>query len=46
MKSLDDLALNLLDNLLILNPEKRLSAKDALNHSFFKEEPLPCEPSR
>jgi serine/threonine protein kinase len=43
---MDDLALNLLDTLLTLNPEKRLTAKEALNHSFFKSEPLPCEPSQ
>ena len=44
--SLDDLALNLLDNLLTLNPEKRLSAKEAMAHGFFKNEPMPCEPSQ
>lgn len=44
MKSLDELALNLLENLLILNPEKRLSCKDALNHKFFKSEPFACDP--
>lgn len=44
MKSLDELALNLLDKLLLLNPEKRFSVVEALNHPFFKSDPLPFEP--
>ncbi|KAJ3360053.1 kinase subunit of RNA polymerase II carboxy-terminal domain kinase I [Kappamyces sp. JEL0680] len=35
---------DLLDGMLSLNPALRPSARDALNHSYFKVEPLPCEP--
>ena len=35
------MGLNLLEQLLCLNPDKRLSAQDALLHDyFFKEEPI------
>jgi len=38
---LDEATLDLLDALLHLNPEKRIKAKDALEHEYFKCEPLP-----
>lgn len=37
------LASDLLDKLLVLDPERRLSADAALNHEFFWKEPFPCE---
>lgn len=35
---------NLLEKMLQLNPNKRPSAEEALNHAYFSEEPLACEP--
>jgi serine/threonine protein kinase len=40
---LDDLTLDLLDRLLSLNPDKRLKAKDALEHEYFKSEAIPTD---
>lgn len=39
----DGSALELLDRLLILNPEKRMSADEALDHTFFWEDPMPSK---
>jgi cyclin-dependent kinase 12/13 len=41
----DDLAIDLVDKLLALNPDKRLTATEALNHPYFSTPPLPCEPA-
>jgi serine/threonine protein kinase len=38
----DEVALDLLDRLLTLNPSHRISSQDALNHKYFTTEPLPC----
>ncbi|XP_048229001.1 cyclin-dependent kinase 11B isoform X2 [Ricinus communis] len=38
---LSDLGLDLLNKLLTYDPEKRLTAEDALNHAWFREVPLP-----
>mmetsp|Transcript_43040 Transcript_43040/g.49904 ORF Transcript_43040/g.49904 Transcript_43040/m.49904 type:complete len:330 (-) Transcript_43040:22-1011(-) len=40
--NLDDLALELLEKMLVFDPEKRISAKEALSHAYFSSEPLPC----
>jgi serine/threonine protein kinase len=37
--------LDFLEQFLKTNPKLRISASEALNHSFFKEEPLACLPS-
>ncbi len=34
----------MLSKLLTLDPSKRITAKEALEHSYFKEEPIKCEP--
>lgn len=39
----DSHAVDLLDQLLILNPEKRINADDALMHDFFWTDPMPSE---
>lgn len=39
----DPHAVDLLDQLLILNPEKRINADDALMHDFFWTDPMPSE---
>lgn len=38
-------ALALVDTLLSVEPEKRGTAKSALNSEFFTKKPLPCDPS-
>lgn len=35
---------DLLEKMLQLDPNKRPSAKEALEHPFFQEEPKACEP--
>ena len=39
----DDLACDLMDKLLILDPSKRIDSDSALNHDFFWTDPMPCE---
>jgi len=39
---LDSVTLDFLDKLLTMNPEKRMTAKEALEHEYFTMVPLPC----
>ncbi|XP_014599399.1 PREDICTED: cyclin-dependent kinase 9-like [Polistes canadensis] len=39
----DSNALDLLDNLLLLDPDKRIDTNNALDHDFFWTDPMPCE---
>ncbi|CEM01665.1 unnamed protein product [Vitrella brassicaformis CCMP3155] len=41
-----ELSLALLRQLLVLNPNQRISAKEALAHEYFKTPPYPCAPSQ
>jgi serine/threonine protein kinase len=41
----DDHCIDLLDRMLNFNPSHRITAKAALDHPFFKNEPLACKPS-
>ncbi|KAG5669656.1 hypothetical protein PVAND_017540 [Polypedilum vanderplanki] len=39
----DSAALELIDNLLSLDPKNRIDADNALNHDYFWSDPMPCE---
>ena len=41
-----DDALDLLESLLTFNPAKRPTAKEALEHYYFKSAPLPTDPTK
>lgn len=41
-----DDALDLLDRMLTFNPTKRITAKEALKHVYFKSMPHPTEPEK
>ncbi|XP_022106467.1 cyclin-dependent kinase 10-like isoform X2 [Acanthaster planci] len=41
---LSQAGLHLLNILFMYDPSKRASAQDCLDHSYFKEQPLPCDP--
>lgn len=40
---LDNNAIDLIENLLTLDPKLRFNAEKALNHVYFKSEPLPVQ---
>ncbi|OWF44048.1 cyclin-dependent kinase 11B-like [Mizuhopecten yessoensis] len=40
-----DMGFDLLNRFLTYNPEKRITAEEATIHSYFKESPLPVDPS-
>lgn len=42
---LSEAGMDLLLRCLEMDPKKRISAKEALSHEFFREQPLPCDPS-
>jgi cell division cycle 2-like protein len=42
---LSEAGMDLLLKCLQMDPEKRITAREALEHQFFKEHPLPCDPS-
>lgn len=45
MPMLSELGFQLLKSMFVYNPEKRVSAADALNHPYFSEPPLPMDPA-
>ena len=44
-KKLDRAAIDLIDKMLVMDPKQRITAQQALEHEYFKCEPLPCAPS-
>ncbi len=44
-KYLSENGFELINKLLTYDPARRISAEDALKHDFFKESPLPIDPS-
>ena len=44
-KKLDDPVIDLVDRMLVMDPKQRITARDAIEHEYFKTDPLPCLPS-
>ena len=43
LEVISEAGIDFISKLLTWNPKKRLSAAEALNHAFFKEEPIACK---
>lgn len=43
LPTLSGLGFDLLKRFLIYDPDKRITAKEALDHGWFRENPLPAE---
>ena len=41
---IDDSFIDLMDQMLCMEPNNRISAEDAYYHPYFKEDPRPCQP--
>lgn len=44
-KLIDREAVDIIDKMLVMDPKQRITAAQALEHEYFKCEPLPCQPS-
>lgn len=42
VSGLTDTCIQLIESMLALDPEKRITAEEALDHSWFREQPVPC----
>eukprot|EP00826_Nyctotherus_ovalis_P012470 TRINITY_DN132_c0_g1_i8.p1 TRINITY_DN132_c0_g1~~TRINITY_DN132_c0_g1_i8.p1 ORF type:complete len:275 (+),score=85.49 TRINITY_DN132_c0_g1_i8:581-1405(+) len=40
----DGSTMDLLEKMLVLSPSERITARQALEHEYFRSEPLPCDP--
>ncbi|EFC39988.1 predicted protein [Naegleria gruberi] len=44
--NVDPKCIDLIEKLLVIDPKKRLTCKEALNHDYFKTYPLACSPKQ
>lgn len=45
INNMDDYAIDLIEKMLSLDPGKRITAQQALEHPYLTTNPLPCNPS-